>query len=691
MDQSPAAALETPRYLGKLLARWWCFVGLAVVIMQVSRLWLWIGHTDPARRLGWHGLAPSLALGFFNDAAVASTLALVGLALGSGGLLASASGKRHWLRGTTIACVTLWLLLGFLGVAEFYFYSFYRDRFNLLMFGLVEYDPRVVLESSWDNFPMIRVILGLGVGGWVVSRAFTRGLQRLDSRLDQGGRGPLLLAVGFSFLLLPTWTWLAFSPSHPMEHQFHVRTHDVLGQTLPQNAPLSLVRAWDLYRKRQVFTDANEGLRTLGFATPQEAAKALDFSRSDDQAIAEEMFAQVPGAAPAHHPNVVLMLMESFGADILRTDDPQRNDLLGRLRPHLTQDVFFTQFFAGQNATHPEIENLMFGSPITPLTIDPQREVTYANAGVAPFKKAGYRTIFIYGGHGAEENLARVMRRQGFDEVYDQDDVIRQYPKAGVTPWGVYDAYLFDFAQALLNRADPKGQPLFVFMVTTTNHPPYVLRTPHRTLPLEPERLGPVSSSHHLEFRRRLMTTYQYQADQLGRFLDALDADPVGANTVVAGAGDHNLHEHVDYQLPADTPDMDRVVAFLRVPAAWRPAGSVDRARLAGHKDLFPTLAHLALPGEKYFDTGINLWGPASPADVGSSQFSRVYLPQGMTALAPGPQSLFPWGAAHRHLLTTGPQPLDATSAQQLHRALARVALQDWFIRTQVIRQTGAH
>lgn len=220
-------------------------------------------------------------------------------------------------------------------------------------------------------------------------------------------------------------------------------------------------------------------------------------------------------------------------------------------------------------------------------------------------------------------------------------------------------------------------------LLTTSNHPPFELDTPHRALPLDLHALGPRALEDEDELQR-MLHTYQYQADQFGRFLQALRESPVGERTLIAAAGDHNLRTHYHYDLPAEQADVDRVFAWLRVPPAFAPPGAgPDTRAFAGHADLVPTLVSLALPGQSYFATGRNLWQPAPEGGSALAQFDRVYMPAGVLWPLDKPQ-LHAWRDA-RHLKVDGTLP-DAASRARVRRAAAGVALRDWYIRDQVMR-----
>lgn len=58
----------------------------------------------------------------------------------------------------------------------------------------------------------------------------------------------------------------------------------------------------------------------------------------------------------------------------------------------------------------------------------------------------------------------------GVDALYDQNALLEMYPESAkeMTDWGVPDEYAYHLAEKLLKEAK---QPLFISILTVTNHP----------------------------------------------------------------------------------------------------------------------------------------------------------------------------------------------------------------------------
>jgi hypothetical protein len=79
----------------------------------------------------------------------------------------------------------------------------------------------------------------------------------------------------------------------------------------------------------------------------------------------------------------------------------------------------------------------------------------------------------------------------------------------------------------------------------------------------------------------------------------------------VAATGDHNTRLFFAYPDPREALLRYGVPLLLHLPPAYLEGRRFDPERLAGPRDLFPTLAGLALPGERLLATGRDLLLPS--------------------------------------------------------------------------------
>lgn len=671
-------AAPAPATPPRLLPRLWLLLALAVVVGGAARLGLWVAYAGDARPL--QHLWPALGQGVRYDLATSASVAWLILLLGIPLLLlrrrALAVRFAEWLLVFTLAVFVL------AAACEHFYYAFYKTRFDPVVFGLFEDDTLAILRTVWDEYPVVQGLIGLLVLVFVLTWSVPRMAAWLDRRIPRATRLGRPFAIVVQLFLLLALARGSFG-TFPLVRQDLIVSTDPFVNELVLNAPLALYKAIRTNAKEaQIGDDAEEGLHKLGFLSVAEAASVAGLSATDPTKVPAALFKTAPGQprSLAESPHVVLALLESFGNDLLYTDGPG-NDLLGRLRPQLARGYRFGNFITGQNGTHSELETLLLGSPITPLTRGRNATIAFDTSAALPFKRTGYKTAFVYAGGASWRRIGEAFSRQGFDRVYDSRDIQQRFPKARGTEWGIYDEYVFDFAADLLEQADARGERLFLFVLTTTNHPPYSLDTPRRKLPLNPSALGPRADEDKTELQK-MLETYQYQADQFGAFLERIDRGALGQRVILAAAGDHNLRTHYRYDLPAEVPDVDRVFGYLRVPDALKPAVPVDSQAFCGHADLVPTLVSLALPGQRYFATGRNLLEPVADGGQALALYQRLYTREAVLFPLQKPEA-HAWRDS-RHIAVKGEPP----SPKLLGRArqvAAEIALRDWYLRSVVI------
>jgi hypothetical protein len=631
-----------------------------------------IRYAGTETRLPGADLARALLMGARFDLKVAAVgavpLALIALAwpLPRGRVAAAAYAAT---------CAFLFAVAGMVNDG---YYAFFHASIDPTIYGLFEDDSVAVLRSLWEEH---RVVLGplvalsiAAVQAWLVLRpARARPSPRLQA---------VLLAVTPVLFFVLVRGRLGDAPLG--EKDFAVSAERFLNAAVPNGVIAIQVAATDRSRS-EVGDDPYAGLRQAGFARPAEAAAVLGLAPPDasDAAVAESLFTRTPRnpRAAASPPHVVLVVMESWGADLLRHTS-STNDLLGRLAPHLARGLVFRRFVSGGNSTDPSLEALVVATPISPLLPGPAGHARYEQASVLPFKAAGYRTVFGIGWNASWRGIMRSYPNQGFDEVADVRDVEAAVPDAAEGTWGVPDAALFRWALGRLRQADDRGERLLLVLVTATNHTPYVVPEGYAVKPLDPTALeGRKVGSPALVGPQ--LATYQYACDALGGFLDDLGSTGFARKTIVAATGDHNLRELFQYPGTADLPWRDRVPLFLQVPPAYledRPSPDLDR--WAGHRDIFPTLAGLALSDARIYRTGEDLLAPPTRPPRALARFETVLSDAGVTPKLGEPTALC-WADG---VLSADPAPgcRDATSTIAREEQALR-ALLDWNVRRQAI------
>lgn len=129
-------------------------------------------------------------------------------------------------------------------------------------------------------------------------------------------------------------------------------------------------------------------------------------------------------------------------------------------------------------------------------------------------------------------------------------------------------------------------------MLSTTNHPPFKVpdneKVKETNFSILPDYIKKDSSE---EQNNLLLQTYQYAADNLGKFVLDLDRNGWLKNTIVAATGDHNAR--LKYIVEGNWHHVFGVPIIF-----WIPDDEVkqfaDTSRWASHRDIIPSLLSIA-------------------------------------------------------------------------------------------------
>jgi phosphoglycerol transferase MdoB-like AlkP superfamily enzyme len=277
----------------------------------------------------------------------------------------------------------------------------------------------------------------------------------------------------------------------------------------------------------------------------------------------------IVSARPERHLNVVLVSIESLGAEFLGSYGNPKGltPNLDRLAP---QSLWFSRVYATGNRTVRGLEALSLALPPTPgqsIVRRPNNDKLFSLGSV--FEDKGYSVIFAYGGYGYFDNM------NAFFDANDYRSIDRRaIPSNRVkheTVWGVADEHLFDQVLDELDREHKAGKPFFAHVMTTSNHRPYTYPAGRIDIPSGTSREGAV----------------KYTDYALGKFLQDARGRPWYDETVFVITADHGANARGTSRIPVDKY---LIPVFVYAPKHVA-SGRVDR--LMSQIDIPPTLLGL--------------------------------------------------------------------------------------------------
>ena len=499
-----------------------------------------------------------------------------------------------WIGGTIV------VLYAFASLINLHYFGFYKTPIDSIIFGFFEDDTKAVVQTIWSDFPValtLGVLLVLSMAA-IWARKWLHGhiSRRLNPHSIPVWARLLGVLLGMLMLVL---TIKGTARAMALGRQnVPVTTSQFLNDMVP-NGVIALKFAWDNRGDTQNLQDPLLGLRKLGFSSPMEAARELGIKAADPKVLREALMVKGSEKIGDRKKNLLFVLMESWSAEpfLYQASD---FDVLGRLAPTLPQACHFSNFDSAQPGTHPSLEGILFSTPITPLTLGPQGRSPIPWSIPLALRRAGYHTMFVTSALAGWRNLDHILETQGFDEVIDANHLKAAYPDASLGIWGVWDSYLFRYVSERLKK--PQGdKPLFVFVFTSTNHPPYDLPPEYQRPNRNMDKWGGERNSDTLV---QNLDSYHYATDLLGEFVQEVRSGPLRASTVIAATGDHSARSFGLYTAP------DRHYLESQVPFIFWGDGidcGTQRHLPASHRDMFPTLFPLIGVSGGYVNTGRNL------------------------------------------------------------------------------------
>jgi phosphoglycerol transferase MdoB-like AlkP superfamily enzyme len=437
-----------------------------------------------------------------------------------------------------------------LSMSEWLFWDEFGGRFNFIAVDYLLYTHEV-LHNIWESYPVGKVLLGLlalaASGAFLLRRPLWAG-----AGAPLGWRAALVAAAAVGAAVAGSLRWV---DSDLKNFSAADAANDLAGNGL-----------YELFAANY----RNELSYERHYATiPLEEAMAR--VRHALGAEGEGVERHVVPGVPENHLNVVLVSVESLGAEFLGAYGDAKG-LTPNLDRLARESLWFSNVYATGNRTVRGLEALSLALPPTPgqsIVRRPHNEALFSFGSV--FEDKGYGVLFAYGGYGYFDNM------NAFFDANDYHSVDRRaIPSSRVqheTVWGVADEHLFDQVLEEIDRekAAHATQPVFVHVMTTSNHRPYTYPPGRIDIPSGTSREGAV----------------KYTDYAIGRFLQMARARPWFDDTLFVITADHGANARGTTRIPVDKY---RIPVFVYAPKHVAPR-RVDR--LMSQIDIPPTVLGL--------------------------------------------------------------------------------------------------
>ncbi|MCG8475445.1 MAG: LTA synthase family protein [Cytophagales bacterium] len=279
-------------------------------------------------------------------------------------------------------------------------------------------------------------------------------------------------------------------------------------------------------------------------------------------------------------PNIVLLVLESFGGDVVERLGGYKGitpnfDRLSR------EGLFFENVYTSAERSDQGMTGIFSGFPAQQFTSVGAQTAKAPNlpSMLRILRSAGYQTSFHFGGQLNFGNIKSYLYSQGMETVVDEED----FPSRQKTSrLGAHDEYLF---ARLLKDQKPLREPFLSAAFTQSSHSPY----------------DHPAAGHFTQFgiHNGYMSGVWYMDSCLNEYLNKAKAEEWYDNTLFVLVADHGHSSPRNWE--QDAPDSRRVPLLLWGPALKEEYRGKEVSSVAEQNDIPATLlAQLQLPAEEF-------------------------------------------------------------------------------------------
>jgi phosphoglycerol transferase MdoB-like AlkP superfamily enzyme len=242
-------------------------------------------------------------------------------------------------------------------------------------------------------------------------------------------------------------------------------------------------------------------------------------------------------------PNIVLVILESFTADVVESLGGEKGITPG-IEGLLKEGILFSNIYSSGDRTDKGVPAVLSGFPTqgSKSIMKENSKQAKLPSLFSSLKKSGYNGAYYYGGETEFANMKSYLLNTGCEELIDKSNFDERDMNS---KWGAYDDVVYE---KLLKNTAHKSTPFFATLLTLTNHEPFEL---------------PVSSKFKGEkIDNKFRSTAYYTDSCLTAFINKAKTYTWYKNTLFIVVADHG------HRLPKDQyeiydPHRYRIPMFL--------------------------------------------------------------------------------------------------------------------------------
>lgn len=331
---------------------------------------------------------------------------------------------------------------------------------------------------------------------------------------------------------------------------------------------------------------------TPTLAAPAAALQAFAaFKTLDQQANIEPKLASTATAA---QPNVLIILLESFRADLTGAYTDGKSTLTPAFDQIAQESTLISDYYSNTTLTVSAELNIWCGifDALGEHNYSYEPDNTMAISCLPEIlANTGYESFYFHGNKSRFYNREEFIPKMGFDVGYFHGDQDQPYVSGHKVGWGIDDETMLKITLDQLASRTKTG-PFFAHITTLSNHYPF-----HWDFPLQ-DVSAPFTNTDEGELFKNYQNAVFYTDYALGRFWEKFKQSPLYDNTVVIITSDHGIWNFDPQQTPSLFEKNER---FYRAPLLiYQPMKrrAEKLNRIGSHIDLLPTILALSNAAE---------------------------------------------------------------------------------------------
>lgn len=168
------------------------------------------------------------------------------------------------------------------------------------------------------------------------------------------------------------------------------------------------------------------------------------------------------------HPNIVILLMESWSADLIESLGGEPG-ITPEFKLLEQEGLLFTLLYASGNRSQQGLASILAGFPAIPFTTITENPDKYRKLPSLPMilNEKGYHTSFYFGGDLDYGNIRAFLFHNEMDKIVEESDISAGIPRGRL---GIHDEFMMALHADELKISE---EPFFSILFTMSSHSPY--------------------------------------------------------------------------------------------------------------------------------------------------------------------------------------------------------------------------